>query len=121
MRELTAEDYVFSFKRFADPQVRSSSTWLEEAARLGLPELVKQARDSGRRFDYDRHIPGLRALDRYTLQIRTGGHARTCRCNWPLTTQAHSPARSSSSTASRWASIRWAPALPGSRNGGVAR
>jgi len=32
---------------------------------------VKQARDSARGLDYDRPIPGLRALDRYTLQIRT--------------------------------------------------
>ncbi|HEY6136123.1 MAG TPA: ABC transporter substrate-binding protein [Rubrivivax sp.] len=71
VRELTAEDYVFSFKRVADPQVRSALTWLEEAAPLGLAELVKRARDSGRPLDYDRPVPGLRALDRYTLQIRT--------------------------------------------------
>jgi len=72
-RELTAEDFVFSFKRFADPAVKSP-TWntLEDAQLLGLAALRQQALDSRKPFDYDRPIEGLRALDRYTVQFNLG-------------------------------------------------
>lgn len=70
-RELTAEDYVYSYKRFADPQFKSPAwTWLADFEFLGLAELRKQALDSKKPFDYDRPIEGLRALDRYTIQFR---------------------------------------------------
>ncbi|WP_431266700.1 ABC transporter substrate-binding protein [Roseateles chitinivorans] len=71
-RELTAEDYVYSFKRFADPAV-ASPNWseIEELALVGLNEYHEQVRKSGKPFDYDRPIEGLRALDRYTLQLRS--------------------------------------------------
>ena len=71
-RELTAEDYVYTFKRFADPAVASPS-WseVEELELLGLNEYHAQVRKSGKPFDYDKPIEGLRALDRYTLQFRT--------------------------------------------------
>jgi len=70
-RELVAEDFVYSFKRFADPAVKSP-IWnsVEEIGLLGLAALRKQALASKKRFDYDREIEGLRALDRYTLQFR---------------------------------------------------
>jgi ABC-type transport system substrate-binding protein len=70
-RELVAEDYVYSFKRIADPKVNSSS-WgeLEEVGLLGLKEYRDALRASKADFDYDRPIEGLRALDRYTLQFR---------------------------------------------------
>ncbi|WP_431049103.1 ABC transporter substrate-binding protein [Roseateles sp. L2-2] len=69
-RELTAEDYVYSFKRFADPAV-SSPAWseVEELELVGLNEYHQQVRKSGKPFDYDKPIEGLRALDRYTLQL----------------------------------------------------
>ncbi|SFR94956.1 ABC-type transport system, substrate-binding protein [Mitsuaria sp. PDC51] len=71
-RELTAEDYVYTFKRFADPAVASPS-WseVEELELVGLNEYHAQVRKSGKSFDYDKPIEGLRALDRYTLQFRT--------------------------------------------------
>ncbi|WP_431261363.1 ABC transporter substrate-binding protein [Roseateles chitinivorans] len=71
-RELTAEDYVYSFKRFADPAV-ASPAWseVEELELVGLNEYHEQVRKSGKPFDYDRPIEGLRALDRYTLQLRS--------------------------------------------------
>ncbi|RQO60654.1 bicyclomycin resistance protein [Paucibacter sp. KBW04] len=71
-RELTAQDFVYTFKRFADPRNKSPN-WagFEEAGLLGLAELRQQALKSGKPFDYEREIPGLRALDRYTLQLKT--------------------------------------------------
>ncbi len=69
-RELTAHDYVYSWKRIFDPRWKSQNLYLLEGAKiLGLGELRKAAL-GGRPFDYDREIEGLRALDRYTLQVR---------------------------------------------------
>ena len=70
-RELVAEDYVYSFKRFADPVVKSPAwTWLETFGFLGLSELRKEAIDNKKPFNFDKPIDGIRALDRYTLQFR---------------------------------------------------
>jgi ABC-type transport system substrate-binding protein len=70
-RELVANDYVYVFKRSADPAV-ASPLWgeIEEQGVIGLADYHQQLRKSGRPFDYDREIEGLRALDRYTLQFR---------------------------------------------------
>ena len=70
-RELVAADFVFSFKRFADPAVKSPF-WatVEDLKFLGLAELRKQALASKRPFDYDQPIAGLRVVDRYTLQFQ---------------------------------------------------
>ncbi|MES2101503.1 MAG: ABC transporter substrate-binding protein [Pseudomonadota bacterium] len=69
-RELTAQDYVYSIKRFADPANKSPS-WpsLEAEGIIGLAELRAQALSAKAPFEYDREIEGLRALDRYTLRI----------------------------------------------------
>ena len=71
-RELTAEDYVYAIKRFADPAV-ASPAWseVEELELVGLNEYHQQVRKSGKPFDYDKPIEGLRALDRYTLQFKS--------------------------------------------------
>jgi ABC-type transport system substrate-binding protein len=71
-RELTAADYVYSIKRFADPASKSP-VWgsLEEAGFVGLKAVRDQALRDKKPFDYDRDVEGLRALDRYTLQFRT--------------------------------------------------
>jgi ABC-type transport system substrate-binding protein len=68
-RELTAEDFIFSFKRFMDPKLRSQWKFLFDGKILGLDDLAKRAEQSGH-FDYDAPVEGLRALDRYTLQIK---------------------------------------------------
>src|SRR6185295_16758551 len=53
----------------ADPRWKSPNWPTIESARVvGLAELRKQA--SGGKFNYDREIEGIRALDRYTFQIR---------------------------------------------------
>jgi ABC-type transport system substrate-binding protein len=70
-RELTAHDYVYSFKRLYDPRWKSPMLFaLENSKLLGLSELRQQAIRSKKPFDYDREVEGLRALDRYTFQIR---------------------------------------------------
>ena len=69
-RELTAQDVVYSYKRIFDPKVKSPVlSDMEEQTLLGLAELRKQAQASGK-FDYDRDVEGMRALDRYTVQFR---------------------------------------------------
>ena len=69
-RELTAADYVYSIKRFFDPRTKSPHfNTFDREGMLGLAELRDEAVASGR-FDYDREVEGLRALDRYTLRIR---------------------------------------------------
>ncbi len=70
-RELVAEDYAFTFKRFADPAVKSPA-WssLENFGLLGLNELRQQALKDKKPFDYDKPIAGLKVLDRYTIQFR---------------------------------------------------
>lgn len=72
-RELVAQDYVYSFKRFADP-ANKSPVWssLETERMVGLNELRQAALEGKKPFDYDREIAGLRALDRYTLQFKLG-------------------------------------------------
>lgn len=70
-RELVAADYVYSWKRMADPAVKSPN-WaaIEELGIVGLRELRTQAQQLKQAFDYDRPIEGLRAVDRYTVEIR---------------------------------------------------
>jgi ABC-type transport system substrate-binding protein len=70
-RELVAADFLYAFKRYADPAVKSP-LWasIENWKVLGLAELRKRALDGKTAFDYDQPIEGFRTLDRYTLQIR---------------------------------------------------
>lgn len=69
-RELTAQDYVYSFKRFADPKINAPLyAGVEELGIQGLLALRNKAIAEKRALDYEVPIPGLRALDRYTLQI----------------------------------------------------
>ncbi|HYD79009.1 MAG TPA: ABC transporter substrate-binding protein [Paucimonas sp.] len=67
-RELTATDYAYSFKRLLDPRIKSPHAWLFEEKIVGLDELARDAKASGR-FEYDRQIAGLEIVDRYTLRI----------------------------------------------------
>ena len=69
-RELTAEDYVYAFKRHYDPRWKSPNLYLLENARLlGLSELRKRAMEAKQPFPYDTPVEGVKALDRYTLQF----------------------------------------------------
>jgi ABC-type transport system substrate-binding protein len=68
-RELVAQDYVYSLKRIFDPKKRSPNLYYLEGAIVGMDEVLANARKSNV-MDYDREVEGLRALDRYTFQIR---------------------------------------------------
>ena len=68
-RELVAADFVYSWKRVADPAHSSMSYSRFEGLIEGLDEIVARARRESR-FDYNVTIAGIRALDKYTLQIR---------------------------------------------------
>ena len=67
-RELTAEDYVYSVKRLFDPRLASQWLFLVEGKIKGADAVMAEAKKANR-FDYERPIEGLRALDRYTLRI----------------------------------------------------
>ncbi len=71
-RELLAQDYVYSFKRIYDPKFKSPRLYLLESAKLlGMTE-VRAAALKGAKFDYDREVDGIRALDRYTFRVKLG-------------------------------------------------
>ena len=73
-RELTAEDYVYSLKRFYDPATKGPlySSFKQEGI-LGLEELRVASLETKKPFDYDKPVEGVRALDRYTLQFKLAG------------------------------------------------
>jgi oligopeptide transport system substrate-binding protein len=68
-RELTAADYIYAWKRLVDPKVRSPNAYYLNGKLVGLDAAVAKARASGA-FDYNAEIPGLRAIDRYTMQLK---------------------------------------------------
>ena len=68
-RELTAEDYVYSYKRWLDPNLRRAGQPILTDLIIGARSVVDAAKKTGK-FDFDVPIEGLRALDRYTLTIR---------------------------------------------------
>ena len=69
-RELVAADYVYSLKRWIDPNLRRGGAAVTADLFVGAREVVDAAAVPGAKFDYDRQIEGLRATDRYTLQLR---------------------------------------------------
>ena len=68
-RELVAADYVYSMKRLLDPGNHSKWQFLLDGKVEGLNELADEAKKSGK-FDYDKPIRGLDAVDAHTLVIR---------------------------------------------------
>jgi len=67
-RELTMEDYLYSYKRLVDPKLRSTHSWIFAGKIKGLDALVEEGKKSGK-FDYDAKIPGFELIDKYTLRI----------------------------------------------------
>ena len=68
-RELTAADYVYSWKRLLDPKVRSPFSWYLQGKIVGAGSVLDAARTTGK-FNYDERMEGLQATDRYTIRIR---------------------------------------------------
>ncbi|RBH36905.1 ABC transporter substrate-binding protein, partial [Pseudomonas sp. MWU13-2860] len=63
-RELTALDYAYSFKRFADPVVNSPNASTFTDFIVGMDEASARASKSGH-FNYDASIAGIQTPDRY--------------------------------------------------------
>lgn len=68
-RELTAEDFVYAIKRVADMKNASPGYWAFNDRIVGLDEFRETSAGEDP-TDYDQEVEGLRALDRYTLQIQ---------------------------------------------------
>ncbi|OJW69577.1 MAG: hypothetical protein BGO68_04885 [Candidatus Amoebophilus sp. 36-38] len=67
-RELTASDFVYSFKRLADPKQQARNFWLIDDKIKGLGEWREKNANLDQ-TDYTVDIEGIKALDRYTLQF----------------------------------------------------
>ncbi|HAZ13967.1 MAG: hypothetical protein A2X86_17485 [Bdellovibrionales bacterium GWA2_49_15] len=67
-RELTAEDFVYSIKRLADPKLQSTGWWLLDGKIKGLNEW-RDSNVSKAAVDYSEAIEGLQAVDKYTLRF----------------------------------------------------
>ena len=75
-RELTAQDYVYTRKRHYDPKLKSPNLYrLENAGIVGLSELRARIMAAKQPFPYDTEVEGLRALDRYSFEIKLGAPA----------------------------------------------
>jgi ABC-type transport system substrate-binding protein len=68
-RELVAEDYVYSLKRLFDPTLSAPLLAEVDGYIVGSEEFIKRVRKANK-MDYDTPLEGLRALDRYTFQIK---------------------------------------------------
>ncbi len=69
-RELTAEDFIYAWKRMADLNSRSTNySSIFQGYVKGLEEF-REYTATAAEVDYDRPVEGLRAPDPYTLEIR---------------------------------------------------
>jgi ABC-type transport system substrate-binding protein len=67
-REVTAEDFIYSWKRVADVRTKSNCFWIFEGRVAGIDEYHKASME--RPVSYDEPVEGFQALDRYTIQIK---------------------------------------------------
>ncbi len=67
-RELVAEDFVYSFKRLADPKLQSTGWWLLDGKIKGLNEW-RDKNASKDVVDYSEAIEGVQAVDKNTLRF----------------------------------------------------
>ena len=67
--ELTAADYVYSFKRLIDPRLRSNNAYILDERLAGAKEAIDAAKKTGK-FDYDAPFEGAQAVDRYTIRLK---------------------------------------------------
>ena len=68
-RELTAQDYVYSWKRILDPRMRSNALNAIEGRIYDPAGVIAKARETGK-LDYDTPIEGLQAVDRFTIRLK---------------------------------------------------
>ena len=68
-REFTAQDVVYSLKRLADPKNQAKGFWVMDGQIQGLNEWREKYANAPA-ADYTEDIPGLQAIDQYTIQFR---------------------------------------------------
>ncbi|MBC7693622.1 MAG: hypothetical protein H7222_17790 [Methylotenera sp.] len=72
-RELKAQDFVFAFKRLADPIIQSQGWWIFDGKIKGINEFhdkLTKATAAEQKKVFAEPVEGVRALDDYTLQIK---------------------------------------------------
>lgn len=67
-REVTAEDFIYSFKRLADPRNASEGFWVFDGKIKGLNEWADAVK--AEKANYETAIEGLQAPDKHTLVIK---------------------------------------------------
>lgn len=67
-RELVASDFIFSFKRLADPELQSDGFWIFDGKIVGLNEWRDKRTKKQAKFEDS--IEGLTAPDKHTLVIK---------------------------------------------------
>ena len=66
-REITAEDFIYSWKRLADPANRSDGFWIFDGRIKGLNEWREAM--GKKKANYSTEVAGFKALDSHTIQI----------------------------------------------------
>jgi ABC-type transport system substrate-binding protein len=67
-RELTAHDFVYSFKRLADPKLQAKNFWIVDSRLKGINEWREKYVDAIQ-ANYDEEIEGIKAIGSYILQF----------------------------------------------------
>ncbi len=67
-REVTAEDFAYSWKRIADVKTQSTCFWIFEDKIAGINAYHEES--SKRQVSYDEPVAGIQALDKHTLQVK---------------------------------------------------
>jgi len=69
-REVTAEDFIYSFLRVLDPHLESEGDWIFVRHVLGAKEWMKKMGDAPASATYKETVPGFVAVDSHTLRIQ---------------------------------------------------
>lgn len=69
-REITARDFIYSFKRIADKRVNSNGWWIFQNRIKGLDEFREKSENAVGNEIYAETVEGLVAEDDYTLLIK---------------------------------------------------
>ncbi|MFP5384699.1 MAG: ABC transporter substrate-binding protein [Bacteriovoracia bacterium] len=68
-REVKASDFIYSFKRIADPKSMSKGWWLFDGRIKGLNEW-REKNSKAETTNYQEDIEGLKLVDDYTFQVK---------------------------------------------------
>lgn len=68
-RELTAQDFVYSIKRLADPKLQSTGWWVLKGKLAGL-DAWREKNAKASKVNYDEVVEGIKAVDSHTLQFK---------------------------------------------------